>query len=89
MALGTAMVALFLSLCATRWVGRPLSRVADAARALASGDMTRRARLRQRDEIGQLADAFDAMADSLAAKTRNCAATPIRSSAASRRGRRN
>ena len=68
MALGTAMVALFLSLWATRWVGRPLSRVADAARALASGDMTRRARLQQRDEIGQLADAFDTMADALARK---------------------
>ena len=66
--IGTAMIALFLALCATRWVGRPLRRVADAARALAAGDMTRRAGLPQRDEIGQLADAFDAMADSLASK---------------------
>ena len=67
-ALGTAMAALLLSLCATRWIGRPLSRVADAARALAAGNMTRRAGLQQRDEIGQLAQAFDAMADSLSRK---------------------
>ena len=30
--------------CATRWVSRPLGRVGDAARALAAGDMSRRAR---------------------------------------------
>src|SRR4051812_659092 len=67
-ALLTALVAMLFSLVATRWMSRPLSRVGDAARALASGDMTRRANLARRDEIGQLAETFDHMADALAAK---------------------
>ncbi len=67
-ALLTALVAILISLVATRWVSRPLSRVGDAARALAAGDMTQRAHLKGRDEIGQLANTFDAMADSLSAK---------------------
>jgi PAS domain S-box-containing protein len=67
-ALLTSIFAILLSLVAARWVSRPLARVGDAARALAAGDMTRRARLSRRDEIGELADTFDAMADSMAAK---------------------
>ena len=67
-AIATAIAAIFISLLATRWVSRPLGRVGEAARALADGDMSRRAGLKRRDEIGQLADTFDAMADSLAAK---------------------
>jgi PAS domain S-box-containing protein len=67
-ALLTSIVAILLSLVAARWVSSPLAQVGDAARALAAGDMTRRARLHRRDEIGALADTFDAMAEALAAK---------------------
>ena len=68
LALATAILAVLISLVATRWVSRPLGRVGDAARALAAGDMSRRAGLHRRDEIGQLADTFDTMAEALAAK---------------------
>jgi signal transduction histidine kinase/ActR/RegA family two-component response regulator len=67
-ALLTSIFAILLSLVAARWVSRPLAHVGDAARALAAGDMTRRARLQRRDEIGELAATFDTMADALAAK---------------------
>jgi two-component system sensor histidine kinase BaeS len=49
----------------TRRVLRPLSRMADVTRALAAGDYTARMRVDTGDEIGQLGDAFNRMADSL------------------------
>src|SRR5262245_43671345 len=67
-ALATALFAILVSLLATRWVSRPLDRVGSVARALAAGDMTSRAHLDRRDEIGELADTFDTMADALALK---------------------
>jgi PAS domain S-box-containing protein len=67
-ALATAVLAILVSLAAARWVTRPLGAVGAAARALTAGDMTRRAHLHRRDEIGQLADTFDAMADAIAGK---------------------
>jgi signal transduction histidine kinase/HAMP domain-containing protein/FixJ family two-component response regulator len=66
----TVLAALMLSFVAARWVTQPLRRVTDVAMALAHGDMDRRVDLRQRDEFGQLADAFDSMADTLAEKER-------------------
>jgi len=67
-ALATALLAILVSLAGARWVTRPLGAVGSAARALAAGDMTRRAHLHRRDEIGQLADTFDTMADAIARK---------------------
>ena len=67
-ALGTALLALGLAIGFARRLSRPLSEVGSAARALAGGDLTRRVRLAQRDEIGQMANAFDAMADAIAQK---------------------
>ncbi|HVR99366.1 MAG TPA: cache domain-containing protein, partial [Thermoanaerobaculia bacterium] len=64
----TALLAAVLASVAAGWAVRPLRRVGQAADAIARGDLTRRVGLRQRDEVGQLAAAFDAMADSLAAK---------------------
>ncbi len=67
-----ASAALALAILFAVWMGRriahPLRRVAETANALAAGDMTRRVRLQQHDEVGKLADAFDAMADALAVK---------------------
>lgn len=52
---GTAWVA--------RWLGRPLARVTAAAQAFGSGDLSARVGLARRDELGQVAAAFDEMAD--------------------------
>ncbi len=44
----------------------PLREMTAAARAMAQGDYTRRVRATSRDEVGQLATAFNSMADDLA-----------------------
>ncbi|MBM3128565.1 MAG: PAS domain S-box protein [Chloroflexi bacterium] len=62
------IVALLGALFAARWVTRPLRHLADVANALAAGDTARRVRLNRRDEVGQTAAAFDAMADALIEK---------------------
>jgi len=64
----TALFAIFLGFAAARWTTRPLRLVGQAANALAAGDMSRRVGLSQRDEVGQLAAAFDLMAGALAGK---------------------
>jgi PAS domain S-box-containing protein len=64
----TALLAIVLGLAAARWTTRPLRLVGQTANAIAAGDMSRRVGLRQRDEVGRLADAFDLMADALAGK---------------------
>ena len=64
----TAVIAAAVAFFAARWVTRPLREVGDAAQALAAGDMSRRVGLTQRDEVGRLGEAFDSMADALAAK---------------------
>ncbi|MDB4948241.1 MAG: Two-component system, OmpR family, phosphate regulon sensor histidine kinase PhoR [Gemmatimonadetes bacterium] len=46
-------------------VTRPLRQLASVARAMAGGDLTRRARARHRDELGELADALDTLAGEL------------------------
>lgn len=46
-------------------VTRPLRQIAQTARAMAGGDLTRRARTRHRDEVGELADALDTLAAEL------------------------
>jgi signal transduction histidine kinase len=50
-----------LALLLTRSLLRPLSALLQATKVLASGDLRESPRLRSRDEIGQLADAFDTM----------------------------
>ena len=49
----------------TNWLVRPLERIGIAARALESGDLARRAPSGGPDEIGQLANTFNRMADSV------------------------
>jgi len=46
-----------------RWIVRPIDRLARAARALGRGDLAARSRLERSDEIGELGDRFDEMAD--------------------------
>jgi two-component system phosphate regulon sensor histidine kinase PhoR len=46
-------------------ITRPLRQIAQTARAMAGGDLARRARTRHRDEVGELADALDTLAAEL------------------------
>jgi len=46
-------------------LSRPIRRLAEAAHAMRAGDLSRRTGIRRRDEIGELALAFDEMAESL------------------------
>ena len=66
---GTAialLVATGLSLRATRSALQPLDQVIRAARRIGGGQLDVRLRLTRRDEIGELAEAFDSMLDRLA-----------------------
>jgi len=53
-----------------RSIARPILKLSGAARAFGGGDMRARAHLRRRDEIGDLARAFDDMADAVEASRR-------------------
>ncbi|HYJ78610.1 MAG TPA: ATP-binding protein [Longimicrobiaceae bacterium] len=66
---GVGVVALvltgLLSFGFSRVVTHPLRQIAGVARAMAAGDLTRRARVRHRDELGEMADALDTLASEL------------------------
>ena len=49
----------------TRSVTGPVSEVRNLAQAMASGDLRKRLHLKQQDEVGQLSDATNSLADSL------------------------
>jgi signal transduction histidine kinase len=59
-------IALLLGLLLTRQIIRPLHSLNHGARQLSRGDLTYRVKVKSRDEIGQLADSFNAMAQKLA-----------------------
>ena len=59
----TVAFALFLA----NRTAKAVASVAQAAEAMAAGDLTRRARAQSRDEVGQMAEAFNAMAERLQA----------------------
>ena len=69
-----AVIALVLlsaaSLLFARSLARPLRRLASAARRFAAGDFTARVQLARRDEVGQVAAAFDELADRVQALLR-------------------
>ncbi len=72
-ALGTALLlglaaALILGSWRARQVAAPVLELAQVARGISGGDLTRRIRVRGEDEIGQLGGAFNAMADELRRK---------------------
>ena len=60
---GAAVIAAFLL---SRRILGPVEALTDAARRMGRGDLSRRVVVRSRDEIGELAQAFNGMADSLA-----------------------
>ncbi|MBQ7736972.1 MAG: HAMP domain-containing histidine kinase [Oscillospiraceae bacterium] len=59
------MLALAFGLASSRYLTRPLQQLANAARQFGRGDLTARVDIHRDDEIGELADAFNSMADSL------------------------
>jgi two-component system phosphate regulon sensor histidine kinase PhoR len=61
----TTAVAAGLSLAIGSTIMRPLGRLAGAARSIASGNLAERVRPRPSGEVGELADAFNYMAESL------------------------
>ncbi len=68
---GTAIVGIAVALILGRLIARsvtgPVAQGVEVAHALAQGDLTRRLRLTQRDEIGQLTCAIDQAAENFAA----------------------
>jgi signal transduction histidine kinase len=59
---GAAFIALFLARILARGMTQPLRDMARAARRMARGDYGATVRVRSRDEVGQLAEAFNRMA---------------------------
>ena len=62
--------ALVLTQVLARGMTSPLREMTAAARAMARGDYSSRVRATSRDEVGQLAEAFNSMADDLASEDR-------------------
>ena len=60
-----SIVGLLLMLFFSRSILRPVEELTAAARTLEKGDLSQRVVVRSRDEIGQLAHAFNAMADGI------------------------
>lgn len=58
-------IAGLLAFVARRYVLRPLAKLADAAGAMATGDMSARVEYRSDDEIGDLARAFNVMSEAV------------------------
>jgi PAS domain S-box-containing protein len=63
--LSTSLVLVLTWLGARRFIHRPLGRLVDAANQWRLGDYARRVNIRERSEIGRVANAFDTMADAL------------------------
>jgi signal transduction histidine kinase len=61
-----ALLALLLTLVLSRRILRPIDALTTAARAMERGDLTQRVTMKTGDEVGELAEAFNSMAESLA-----------------------
>jgi signal transduction histidine kinase len=60
-----ALVAGTLIYLSSRAISRPLKQMNEAAKVIANGDYIKRINVRSRDEVGQLANQFNSMAESL------------------------
>jgi signal transduction histidine kinase len=60
-----SVASIIVSVVLTISLTRPLRQLAQVAQAITAGDLAIRARMNSKDEIGQLATAFDQMTDSL------------------------
>jgi anti-anti-sigma regulatory factor/HAMP domain-containing protein len=68
MALVALLLAVALGTGVAHVISTPLRRLTHIAREIAQGDLGQRLRLPQHDEIGQLGQSFDAMADTIEAR---------------------
>ncbi len=68
-AVGGALIALVLGLVIARTLTRPTRELTAATRALARGDLDQQVPVRSRDELGELAQAFNQMSADLARAT--------------------
>ena len=68
--LASLAIAMLLAVVFSRQISRPIVSLRDAARALAAGDLTRRAAISAPGEVGDLAGAIHQMADQLASRLR-------------------
>jgi signal transduction histidine kinase len=62
---GALVLVLIFSLLIARTITRPVTELTEAAIAISDGDLSRRAMVQSRDEIGRLAGAFNTMTDDL------------------------
>ena len=72
-ALGLLFIGLVIALLVvpvSRRITNPLNRLRDSALKIAEGDLTHRARVKSRDEIGELGSAFNHMAEQLELRIR-------------------
>jgi signal transduction histidine kinase len=65
-ALGAILIALILGLFLARTLTRPLRELTTASQAMAQGDLEQQIAVRSRDELGELAAAFNRMSNELA-----------------------
>lgn len=61
----TLLTVVFLSFIIGMWVTEPIKSLARGAQALASGDLSHRVRVKNKDELGWLATAFNEMAEAI------------------------
>lgn len=73
--IGMLIIVGLLYLLLSRMVIKPIKQVVEAAETLASGDLTYRLKLKNRDELGELARSFDAMASRFSEAIRNASQT--------------
>lgn len=73
-----ALLALGASLALARHITRPIAELQALARAVVEGDLTRRLRVRTRDEIGLLANVFHLMVDRLQVSQRSVVEVLVR-----------
>jgi signal transduction histidine kinase len=64
-ALTASLIAIVLGIILFRGITAPLNRLKSAATAISNGDLTQRITTDSQDELGQLGDAFNRMADNL------------------------
>lgn len=64
------MVVFFLSILVTHTIAGPVYRMERVAREIGAGDLTGKTKLRPRDELKELADAFNIMTEGLSEKIR-------------------
>ena len=65
-ALIAGLIAVLFTLALSRRIVEPIEALTAAARKMGKGDLTQRVEVRSKDEVGELAQAFNSMADGLA-----------------------